>query len=204
MRLRPPKPAVRKDAQVRTRRDQIGNAGARLRERLGLDIHKELLRKVLHLQDTNAHDSGLGVVTPAKTIAEASANGHNVLQGTTQADTGHVLNKTHAEVGRVEQLVPDLRGLATAGPVADRGLREFVTGHLVGDVGTAQRRARNIERVLDDVGNDANLALVHIHALDHGDGLRIRRQVSLEGLADIEDELGQPSTRNEPGAAARR
>lgn len=60
---------------------------------------------------------------------------------------------------------------------------------LVGDVGTAKSSARDAKSLLDDVGEDADLVVAHVDTLDHGDGVGIGRDVALERLADIKNEL---------------
>lgn len=73
--------------------------------------------------------------------------------------------------------------------VADRRLRELVLGDLVCDVGSGERRALAAEDLFDDIGKDANVAVLNLNALDHTDSAGIAANVTLELLADTGDEL---------------
>ena len=70
----------------------------------------------------------LGVVTPAETIAEAGADGNDVLEGTAERDTGNIVDHADAEVVGVKELDVGQGKLALVGAVADGGLRELVAG----------------------------------------------------------------------------
>lgn len=70
----------------------------------------------------------LGVVTPAEAVAEAGADGDDVLEGTAQRDTGDIVDHADAEVLGVKELDVGQGKLALVGAVTDGGLREFVAG----------------------------------------------------------------------------
>jgi len=84
--------------------DQVSDTGALLQESLLLDIIEELLAEVLHLNQTDSHDSGcllayalrliceltLGVVSVVQAIDESGGNSDNVLQRSTQGNTGNL------------------------------------------------------------------------------------------------------------------
>ena len=70
----------------------------------------------------------LGVVTPAEAVAEAGADGDDVLEGTAQRDTGDIVDHADAEVLGVKELDIGQGKFALVGAVADGGLRELVAG----------------------------------------------------------------------------
>lgn len=70
----------------------------------------------------------LGVVTPAETIAEAGADGNDILEGTAERDTSNIVDHADAEVVGVKELDVGQGKLALVGAVADGGLRELVAG----------------------------------------------------------------------------
>ncbi|KAH3668430.1 hypothetical protein OGAPHI_002184 [Ogataea philodendri] len=67
-------------------------------------VIKEHVCKLDHLDKSNTHDGGLGVVSPSESFNETGNHGDNVFQGSTQRHTGNVTHHSHMEelVGNVE------------------------------------------------------------------------------------------------------
>lgn len=125
------------------RGNQIRHAGRLLGERPRVHrLTKEFLSKVNHLQQTHAHDGGLGVVTPAATVDEAGSQRNNVLQGAAQRDTGDVGDHADVEVGAVEEVLEDLvvQGRVLGGYGGELRLGGAAAGVLVLHVNGCQGR----------------------------------------------------------------
>lgn len=75
------------------------------------------------------------------------------------------------------------------GVVGDGGLAPHLVRDLVGDVGTAQRAAVNIERLADVLAYQLDLVVCDGHALDAADAAGIRGNVTLDLPADVADEF---------------
>ena len=88
--------------------DHIGDTRALLGEGLGVDSGtEEHLTELDHLQETDSHDGGLGVVTPAHAINPTGSEGDDVLEGSSQRHTRHVVYYSDMEVGAVEEGLPN-------------------------------------------------------------------------------------------------
>merc|ERR1711957_623247 len=91
-----------------------------------LHAQEEHLGKLGRLLETYPDDGGLGVAPQPKAVAEARAEGDDVLECAAQLDARHVVDGADAEGGAVEKLLEDLAvGLALE---ADRRLAELVLG----------------------------------------------------------------------------
>ena len=85
-------------------------------------------------------------------IAEASTNGHNVLQCAAELNANGVLDDGNTEHGVVEELLPGLAVLLSGVP--DGGLAEILLGDLIRHIRSHQDTAINvIEPLADDVRN---------------------------------------------------
>lgn len=114
--------------------DHVGDTGTLVGERLGVDGGaKELLAELDHLEETDTHDGGLGVVTPAETVDPAGSEGDDVLEGTGQRDTGNIAGDTDVEVRTVEDGLPELvvDGGQFLGDGVQLGLGDVAGGVLV-------------------------------------------------------------------------
>lgn len=121
-----------------TRRDQIGHAAA-LEEGGQLAAGVEDIHEANHLHEAQPDDSRLGVVAQLEAINEASAAGHDVLEGTANLHGISIVHDHHAEVVRLEQIAQNLAILLVR--AADCRFAEVALSHLVGQVGAHQHGA---------------------------------------------------------------
>ena len=108
--------------------DEIGDAAA-LEESLALHAAEEIVTEAFHLAEADAHDRGLGVAAEAEAVAEAGAEGHDVLERAAELDAGHVRDRLYPKRRPIEQQPPRRRSSGIG--AADGGLAELVLGHLV-------------------------------------------------------------------------
>lgn len=88
--------------------DHIGDTSTLLGE--GLRVNggaEEHFTELDHLQQTDSHDGGLGIVTPTHAVNPAGSEGNDVLESTTQRYTCHIAHYTDVEVGAVEEGLPN-------------------------------------------------------------------------------------------------
>lgn len=78
-----------------------------------------------------------------ETIDQATSNGDNVLESSTQLDTDDILDNVDSEGRGVEDVTEKLTVGAVA--VANSGLAEFFLGDLIGNVGARQDTGANAE-----------------------------------------------------------
>ena len=114
--------------------DHVGHAGTLVGEGLGVNGGaEELLAELDHLEQTDAHDGGFGVVPPAQTVDPTGGEGDDVLEGPGQRDAGDIAGHADVEVGTVEDGLPELvvDGRETLGHGLQLGLGDLAGGVLV-------------------------------------------------------------------------
>lgn len=144
------------------RGDEIGHTGRLDCKSVNISFGEESLGEVDHLKHASSHNCGLGVVSPVLALDETGAKGNNVLKGTSDGDTGDVLNASHMEVGSVEQSLEHIVGHITLakevlGSVVSNGsLGVLLQSDLGGEVSPGQNTAVETGLVLDNVGEQVN------------------------------------------------
>lgn len=122
---------------------------------------------------TDAQDGCLGVAAEAEGVREASAQGHDVLQGTAQLHPRDVVGGLDAEVVRLEQPLPRQR--MGRDLTANGSLAELALSHLACDVCARQHSNVSTWQGRSNVVRDAPQAggvNVHVDSLDQADDLQ--------------------------------
>mmetsp|Transcript_53320 Transcript_53320/g.157744 ORF Transcript_53320/g.157744 Transcript_53320/m.157744 type:complete len:301 (+) Transcript_53320:134-1036(+) len=165
-------------AAAEARRDQIGQPAA-LHESLVLDALEEHLGELHRLLEADPDDRRLRVAAQLEAVAEAGAEGDNVLERAAQLDSDRVLDGADLErevvVGKLEERAVR-RVLVTNGRLA-----EGVACHVVRDVRAHEHRAIGAQLLADDIGDEHDAVLVKVNALDGREALGARGSGRLDG-----------------------
>lgn len=91
----------------------------------GLLLHslKKLERKLLHLEQTNAHDCALGIVPPAHPVDQTSRDSDDILERARERHPPHVRRDRDSELRRVEEGLPDRSVVQRLAPDSRLGKR---------------------------------------------------------------------------------
>lgn len=188
------------------RGDEIGHTGRLDCKSVNIGFGEEPLGEVDHLQHASSHDGGLGVVTPVLALDESGAESNNVLESSSDGDSGHVLHTSHVEVGSVEQRLEHVVGhIALAkevlgSVVGHGGLGVLFQSNLGGEVGARENTTVQTGEVLNHVRQQVDALGGHVQTLEAGDGSSLGVDVALELLADTSEELMGQVEHNDVGA----
>lgn len=141
----------------------------------------------MNFEKAYADEGSLGVVAHVEGVAEAGAEGDDILESAEDLDGLDVLDEGNAEVTLIEYLVEDGGVFLIAVP--DGRLTELAICNLIGDVRATEHGHVNVELVLDDVGHQNDAMFVEVDALDKRNGDGIGGNFSLEGLTSSGQEL---------------
>mmetsp|Transcript_31235 Transcript_31235/g.97990 ORF Transcript_31235/g.97990 Transcript_31235/m.97990 type:complete len:324 (+) Transcript_31235:227-1198(+) len=149
--------------------DEVGHAAA-LEEGAVLDVRVEMPDEGDHFLEADADERSLGVPSEPESVAEADAQGHDVLERTAELHPGDVAHGADPERGSVEELHEHVR-IPLGGLNAERGLAELPLGDLPGDVGAHENRHVVAQRLPENVGAQAQISALQFQAsLDQADG----------------------------------
>lgn len=175
--------------------DEIGHTGRLDCKSVNIGFGEESLGEVDHLQHASSHNGGLGVISPVLALDETGAKSNNVLESSSDGNSGNVLDTSHVEVGSVEQSLENLVGhIALAkevlgSVVSHGGLGVLLQSNLGGEVGSRENSTVQTGEVLDDVRKKVDSLRGHVQTLEAGDCSSLGVDVALELLADTGQEL---------------
>lgn len=75
------------------------------------------------------------------------------------------------------------------GGVGDTGLGPLLEGNLAGNVGTRKGATVDTKEFADSLGKEMDARFVHINTFDAGDTAGVRKNLTLNLLAGLDDEL---------------
>jgi hypothetical protein len=63
---------------------------------------KKLFTKANHFHQSNVHNCCFCIITPSHSVHKSSSYSNNILQGTTESNTGNIADNAYMEIGAVE------------------------------------------------------------------------------------------------------